>query len=710
MTDNEPSAATRSDARTLLGALEAALPGRCEMLDEQRATTPEGVKADDWQEQLRRLAGAAGHATSTGEHVLARAMTLAAPSAPLLTCLQSDGASPLWLVLRGQRGRRAEIALVGRDRQQRLRLTAKQLETRLSIDGQTPRTWVCVESAFPWESLRTGDGGKRTSASRLWALLRLESMSVWGVLIYGLFIGLLTLATPLAVQALVNTIAFGAILQPLVVLTILLFVGLAGAGTLRVFETIVVEMLQRRLFVGAVGDLANRLTRLRASLHDHYYAPELVNRLLDVVTLQKAASSLLLDGAGLILQTLVGMLILAFYHPLLLGLSVLLVLALAVVLFVLGRGAVASSASESQAKYKVLAWLQDVSRQPTVFNATETAAAAVGRADALTRDYLEARGVHFRRVLRQTTGLVALHALASAALLGIGGLLVMQGQLTLGQLVAAELIVTAVVGSIAKFGKHLETYYDATAAVDKLGKLVDLPLEANRGGELTQKSGPLPLTLEEVSLTLAGRPALQNVTLSLTAGQRLAVAGAGGSGKSLLLDLLFGLREPTAGRISIGGERLERLDLHRLRDHLVLLRDATLWGGTIEDNIAAGRPLGVEAIRSALGQLGICERIEALPEGLKTEITASGAPLPSSLRTLLVLARALAGAPRLVLVDGLLDGLDAATQQLALDALLSADRAFTAVIASNDERVLSRCDRTLTLRAPSAEQASEVTR
>lgn len=709
MTDNHTSAATRSDTRTLLGALEAALPGHCEMLVEQHAVTPEGVKTGDWQEQLRRLAGAAGHATSSGEHVLARAMTLATADAPLLTCLQSDGASPLWLVLRGRRGRHAEIALVGRDRHQRLRLTAKQLATRLAIDPDAPRQWVCVEAAFPWESLRTSEGGKRTAASRLWALLRLESTSVWGVLIYGLFIGLLTLATPLAVQALVNTIAFGAILQPLVVLTILLFVGLAGAGMLRIFETIVVEMLQRRLFVGAVGDLANRLTRLRASLHDHYYAPELVNRLLDVVTLQKAASSLLLDGVGLILQTLVGMLILAFYHPLLLGLSVLLVLALAVVLFVLGRGAVATSASESQAKYQVVSWLQDVARQPTVFSATETAAAAVGRADALTRDYLDARAAHFRRVLRQTAGLVALHALASAALLGIGGVLVMQGQLTLGQLVAAELIVTAVVGSIAKFGKHLETYYDATAAVDKLGKLVDLPLENTGGGELAQKSGPLPLTLEEIGLSLDGRAALQSVSLSLSAGQRLAIAGTGGSGKSLLLDLLYGLREPTMGRISIGGELLERLDLHRLRDHVVLLRDATLWGGTIAENIAAGRPLGLQAIRSALGQLGICERIESLPDGLQTKITASGAPLPSSLRTLLVLARALAGAPRLVLVDGLLDGLDAATQKLALDGLLPADRAFTAVIASNDESVRSRCDRTLTLRA-SAEQSSEVTR
>lgn len=613
-------------------------------------------------------------------------------------------------MLRGRRGRRCDIALVGRDRHQHLRLTAKQLATRLAVDPEVFLPWVCVEAAYPWDRLRATGGAKRPPTSRLWALLRLEWTSVWGVLVYGLFIGLLTLATPLAVQALVNTIAFGAILQPLVVLTLLLFVGLAGAGTLRVFETVIVELLQRRLFVGLVGDLSNRLTRLRASLHDHYHAPELVNRFFDVVTLQKAASSLLLDGAGLVLQTLVGMLILAFYHPILLGLSVLLVLALAVVIFVLGRGAVVSSVNESQAKYDVVAWLQSVARQPTVFCATETAAAAVGRADALTRSYLDARSAHFRRVLRQTGGLVALHALASATLLGVGGLLVMQGQLTLGQLVAAELIVTAVVGSIAKFGKHLETYYDATAAIDKLGKLVDLPLERPRGGALSPPSAPLALSVEQVDLDVGGQTALQGVSLSLDAGQRLAVAGAGGSGKSLLLDLLYGLRQPTAGHISIGGERLERLDLHRLRDHVVLVRDATVWAGSIEDNITAGRPLGRDAIRAVLGKLGICERIEALPQGLRTELTAGGAPLPSSLRTLLALARALASKPRLVLVDGLLDGLDAATQKLALDALLPEDRTFTLVIASNDDAVRARCDRTLTLRAPLPGRASEVTR
>ena len=706
MTHDQATRASRPNAQALLRALEAAFPGRCQLVDQEPTSGDEGVDPDDWKERLRVRAAAAGYATSTSRHVLARALTLAAPDAPLLTCLQAKLGSPLWLVLRGRKGRLADGVLVDGERHRRLRVSTKELAAQLAVDLDAAREWVRVEPAFPWEGLRATPDAPRAPLSRLWSLVRLEATSIWGVLIYGLFIGLLTLATPLAVQALVNTIAFGALLQPLVVLTLLLFIGLAAAGTLRVLETIVVEMLQRRLFVGAVGDLANRLTRLRANLHDHYYAPELVNRFFDVVTLQKAASSLLLDGIGLALQSLVGMLILAFYHPLLLALSALLMLALAGVLFGLGRGAIATSKEESQAKYEVVSWLQDVARQPTTFSASATAAAAVGRADGLTRDYLRARGAHFRRVLRQTSGLVALHALASAALLGIGGFLVMKGQLTLGQLVAAELIVTAVVGSIAKFGKHLDTAYDALAAVDKIGKLVDLPLEATGGGKLQAATG-LSLSLEGVRLTLGGKAALQAVSLSLKAGQRLGIAGPGGSGKSLLLELLHGRREPSAGRIRIGEQPLDRLELQGLRDQVVLLRDATLFAGSVANNIAAGRPIPSEAIRAVLTELGICECIESLPEGLQTEITAGGAPLPSSLRTLLVMARALAGRPSLLLVDGLLDGLDAASKEAALAALLPAGRSFTTVIVSNDETVLSRCDRTL--RLTSSAQHVEVT-
>ena len=153
---------------------------------------------------------------------------------------------------------------------------------------------------------------------RLQQLIYIERQDIGTLIAYGLGIGLLSLATPIAVQALVNTIAFGALLQPLFVLTLILLVLVSCSNTLVALQFYVVEMLQRRLFVRLFGETANRLQRALISAHDSQYLPELVNRFFDVVSLQKTAASLLLETLGYLLQTLIGMILLAFYHPMLL--------------------------------------------------------------------------------------------------------------------------------------------------------------------------------------------------------------------------------------------------------------------------------------------------------------------------------------------------------------------------------------------------------
>ena len=257
----------------------------------------------------------------------------------------------------------------------------------------------------------------------------------------------------------------------------MLFTFLTFAAALRGLLSYVVEILQRRLFVRLVADLAYRLPRVRGTAFDGMHAPELVNRFFEIVTVQKAASSLLLDAVSIILQTFVGMAVLAFYHPFLLGFDLVLLMLIAFITFGLGRGAVKTAVNESIAKYAVGAWLEELVRHPTAFKLHSGHQFALDRSDRLTVDYLDARKKHYRIVLRQLLFALGLQATVATALLGLGGWLVIQGQLTLGQLVAAELIVTVIVGSFAKMGKHLESFYDLLASMDKLGHLFDLPTE-----------------------------------------------------------------------------------------------------------------------------------------------------------------------------------------------------------------------------------------
>jgi ABC-type bacteriocin/lantibiotic exporter with double-glycine peptidase domain len=341
--------------------------------------------------------------------------------------------------------------------------------------GDGAREAILLEPTPGLRSLTAEATGSQSPWRRLRALISLEGKELFSLLAYALVLGGLSLAVPVAVQVLVNTIAFGTLIQPLVVLSLLLFGVLAFAGLVRLLQWYAVELVQRRLFVRVAEDFARRLPRVSPEAHARKDVREISNRFFEVVTLQKASARLLLDGLGLALQTAVGMVLLGFYHPMLLAFDVVLVLALIGVV-ALGRGAVGTAVEESAAKYRVAAWLQEVAGSPPRFADAEGALLAMQRADLLTRDYLTRRKTHFGRVLRQLVGGVALQVFAMSALLGLGGWLVIERELTLGQLIAAELVVGAVAAGFVKLGKHFETAYDLLASVEKVGKVLDLPV------------------------------------------------------------------------------------------------------------------------------------------------------------------------------------------------------------------------------------------
>ena len=146
--------------------------------------------------------------------------------------------------------------------------------------------------------------------SHLRQLIHLEQRDLWAIFAFSIGVGLMALATPVAVQTLVNLVAFGMLLQPLVVLVLVLLGCLAFLNLLIGFQFYVVEMLQRRLFVRLSGAIAGRLQRVVGDAFDGGNGPELVNRFFDVMTVQKSGAGLLLDGLAYALQALIGMLLL----------------------------------------------------------------------------------------------------------------------------------------------------------------------------------------------------------------------------------------------------------------------------------------------------------------------------------------------------------------------------------------------------------------
>ena len=616
-----------------------------------------------------------------------------------VTCIPEP--EPTWITVSGPGQLHVHIARAsGHQRTRRIRPRGLAALIR-AAGGHESARWVIAEPAPAGsEAEHTGDehAPPLMPQARLWALLRPEWSDIWVVLVFAVFVGLLALATPIAVESLVNTVAFGQLLQPVIVLALILFVFLMFAAAIRAMQTYVVEIIQRRLFARVASDLAWRLPRVHQRAWDEEYGPELVNRFFDVITVQKTAAQLLLDGVALILGTLIGMAVLAFYHPWLLGFDLVLLALIGVTIFVLGRGAVSSSIKESKAKYRTAAWLEELARCPRAFKMNGASAFAAERADALIADYLTARSRHFHVLMRQIVFSLFLQALASTALLGLGGWLVIEGQLTLGQLVAAELIVAIIVGAFARLGKHVESFYDLLASVDKLGHLFDLPLERSEGVLALNATGPAALRLENVSYHYPQHVALwRGLSTTVSPGERVAIVGPSGCGKSTLLDLLYGLRLPSSGHAELDGADLRDLRPDALRGQVGLVRAPEIFHGTLIENVRLERPgITMADVRRALARVGLLDDVLKLPEGLHTELRSSGAPLSTHQMRQLVLARTLIQQPRLLLIDGLLDELSDEQITAALQAIDS-NRSCTVVVVTGRKEIIGWCDRSLDL-------------
>ena len=298
--------------------------------------------------------------------------------------------------------------------------------------------------------------------ARLRRYVLLEGALLRIIAVYSAATGLLSLAVPVAVQVLINTIAFRTLLQPVAVLAALLLLALAASAVLHVLQLRAVELVGRRFVLRVVADLFQRVPCIAGGSN---YA----HRFFEIAAVDKAAASLLFEGLAALLQIGAAMLLLAVYHPSFLGFAALLALTSWVSIRWVGRGAISSSLQESSAKYALADHLAELERGSEAVNEARSGA----RSEQLARAWVEARDRHFSLTLRQQIALLTIGALFSALLLFVGGRLVIDGQLSLGQLVAAELVTAVAVRSLAKLGQQLPKFYDLVTALEKIGLVVD---------------------------------------------------------------------------------------------------------------------------------------------------------------------------------------------------------------------------------------------
>ena len=668
-----------------------------------------GVNFRTWGQRMVEAGESLNLRIRSTDLTVPEAVELVREGIPVAACLQTQagaGATSAeantirWLALTDARGRKIRVTEFDEDRERML--SVRQVKGLLQEANRSGEIrWITGQPALPCSIDVAGEVESSNSIKpleRLFALIRMDRGDISTVFVFSILVGILALATPIAVEALVNTVAFGRYLQPIVILSLILFTFLGFGAAIRALNTYIVEIIQRRLFVRIVEDLAYRLPRVEQEAIDGYHAPELVNRFFDVVTVQKVAVKLLLDGITILLQTILGMAVLAFYHPFLLGFDLVLLLCIGFIVVVLGRGAIKTAIDESAQKYKVAAWLEELARHPTAFKLHGGAQFGLDRSDKLTVDYIEARKSHFRVVMRQVVFALALQAVAATALLGLGGWLVISGELTLGQLVAAELIVMVIVGTFAKLGKLFESFYDLLASVDKLGKLFDLPIERHDKLFHLQDASAAAVSFHSVTQLIGSESLHSGLTFELSPGHSLAVVGSAGAGKSALFDLITGVRHPSGGHISLDAIDLRELRPDSLREHVSLSRDVEIFHGTIEENVHLNRPqINAADVREALEMVCLLDEVMELRDGLSTAVQTNGAPLSASQASRLMIARAIVGRPRLLLIDGTLDRLDDAVAEEILDRISGPKQPWTLIVSTGRGHVVARMQHVLDL-------------
>jgi ABC-type bacteriocin/lantibiotic exporter with double-glycine peptidase domain len=531
---------------------------------------------------------------------------------------------------------------------------------------------------------------------RLTEALRFDRSDILTIVAFATAVGVLSIATPAAIEALVNTVAFGVQLWPVIVLALVMFGFLALAAALRAMQLYVAECLQRRMFVRTAEAFADHFSRAEIESFDGRNPTDIVNRFFEISSVQKAFASLLVDGLSVVTITVVGLAVLAFYHPYLLTFAAVMASLVFILLFVLGIGGVQTSIAESYAKFDVAAWLEELAKCPHTFRFGRGGELAQQRADDLADAYVTARRRHFRVVWRQTLFALLLETVAMTVLLGLGGWLVIGRQLTLGQLVAGELIVALVLAAISKSGKYIETFYDLQASLDKLGVIDQLPLEQEGGETLSTSDNAMRVVAElRISRPTGGPTGIEPLRrLDIQTGERLAICGPSGSGKTRLMETLALLRVPAEGLLEFDGLDARSLDRPLTRLQLAYVGQAETFADTVAENLRVGRSeLSAANIRRALEMVGLADTVARLPQGVGTRLASDGLPLSANDISRLSIARAIAGRPRLLLINGMLDRLELSSCPELIESLFDRAAPWTLVIVTARDDIKTRCDR-----------------
>ncbi len=503
----------------------------------------------------------------------------------------------------------------------------------------------------------------------------LDKSTFSSIAMISVLVSLLTLSIPIAAQTLVNLIAFGKLLQPVVTLSMMVLVLMIALGALNIWQTVIIEVIQQKLMVKISLNLTRQFTHLSLNKFSSHHGPELVNRFFEVVTINKSLASLLLYGVNLMLQLFFGLILLLFYHPLFLLFDGFIVLSILLVVFIPYRKGLSSAENECTQKHQVGAWLEELLSNRFLFRFNHYHNYATRQTDKRLVLFLKARNSHFRQLIKHQVGFYLLSAFASSLLLGLGGYLVINNQLSIGQLVAAEIVLGALIYGFKRFSVLLENYYDLIASKHKIDAVLNLPAET-----IKTESSELIIPIKKLSLLTEEQQAA-----SCTSEQPLVIA-VNEAHDRFVADFITGFQDHPALKLYINDTFCNQEHRRSLREHSLLLRANQWFAGSIYDNLRLNQSIfPIDQLKELLKAFGLMDKIMSQPDGLKTIIYEWESVFSEIELIELATIRTILAKPQLIIVDRIFDNLSKKEIERLLAYLFMPDTSLLLVVSQYPE-------------------------
>lgn len=539
-------------------------------------------------------------------------------------------------------------------------------------------------------------------AKRFLNLLKLDKKDVYQIFFYAIFAGLISLSLPLGIQAIINFIQSGRVSVSWIVLVVIVVAGVALVGLMTFMQIRITENLQQKIFVRSSFEFAYRLPKIRFDdLYNNVYPPEMANRFFDTIIVQKGVSKLLIDFSAALLQIGFGIILLSLYHPFFILFGLLLVVLLYLIFKFSYAPGLTTSLNESKYKYKVADWLQEIARNNTSFRSKINFEYALKKNDSQVSGYLGYREKHFSIIKRQFIQLITFKIIITAGLLLIGGYLVINQQMNIGQFVAAEIIILLVINSVEKIIIGMETFYDVLTSIEKIGQVADMEIQDDVAAENANDGHPITVEAENIRFKYPGaaKDVLKNINITIAPGEKIVLQGNNGSGKTTIIRILSGLLQPTSGSLYVNDNSFRKLDIAAYRSKIgTVVQGETPFEGTILENITFNDPsISMEDVKWALESVQLSNYIKILPEGLETKIFPEGKQLSSSNAQKILLARSIVRRPSLLFYEDPTDKMDKDAAAALIDFIFSEKNTWTVIVSSANPHWQTKSTRKITM-------------